>query len=50
LVATSGYAKMVLDGRAGPLNPTQEEYMRVVVRNTDEMVRVLRKLGNTTPR
>jgi len=38
LVAIRGYIKMILDGRAGPVNDTQREYLTIVAGNADKLV------------
>lgn len=44
LVVVRGYAKMLLEERAGPLNNTQREYLNIMVDNADRVVRLLRDL------
>ena len=38
LAAIRGYARMILDGRGGEINPTQREYLRVVTDNTNRLI------------
>ncbi len=38
LVAIRGYTKMILDGRAGPVNNTQREYLTIIAGNADKLV------------
>lgn len=38
LVAIRGYTKMMLDGRAGPVNNTQREYLTVIADNAGKLV------------
>ena len=38
LVAIRGYTKMILDGRAGPVNHTQREYLTIIAGNADKLV------------
>jgi signal transduction histidine kinase len=38
LAAVRGYARMILDGRAGEVNETQREYLRVVTENTNRLI------------
>jgi signal transduction histidine kinase len=44
LVAVRGYAKMLLEERDGPLNPTQREYVAIVVENANRVVRLINDL------
>jgi signal transduction histidine kinase len=41
LAAARGYARMILDGRAGETNDTQKEYLRVVGDNTTRLLNVV---------
>jgi len=38
LAAIRGYARMILDGRGGPVNEKQQEYLRVVTDNTNRLI------------
>jgi signal transduction histidine kinase len=38
LAAIRGYARMILDGRSGEINPRQREYLRVVTDNTNRLI------------
>jgi signal transduction histidine kinase len=46
LVAVRGYAKMMLEERAGSVNPTQREYLGIVVENTNRTVQLLKDLAH----
>jgi signal transduction histidine kinase len=42
LVAVRGYARMLLEERAGGvLNSTQREYLNIVLENTNQVIRML---------
>lgn len=41
LAAVRGYARMILDGRAGQTNDTQKEYLRVVGDNTTRLINLV---------
>ena len=52
LVALRGYARLLSDGRAGPLNPTQQRYVGVISENTGRLVTLvnsLLKFANSQP-
>src|SRR5262249_36871299 len=38
MAAIRGYARMVLDGRAGEVNDTQKEYLRIIAENTNRLI------------
>jgi len=38
LGAIRGYARMILDGRAGDTNDTQREYLRIITENTNRVI------------
>lgn len=38
LAAIRGYARMLLDGRGGPVNEKQQDYLRVVTENTNRLI------------
>jgi signal transduction histidine kinase len=40
LAAIRGYARMILDGRAGEINDTQRDYLRVINENTNRLINV----------
>jgi signal transduction histidine kinase len=40
LAAIRGYARMILDGRAGEINETQRDYLRVINENTNRLINV----------
>jgi signal transduction histidine kinase len=41
LVSIRGYTKMILEGRAGPINKTQQEYLSIVTENTNRVIQLL---------
>lgn len=41
LAAIRGYARMILDGRAGEINNTQREYLSVVTENTNRLINLV---------
>jgi len=41
LAAIRGYARMILDGRAGEVTDTQKEYLRIVSENTNRLINVV---------
>jgi len=40
LGAIRGYARMILDGRAGDTNDTQREYLRIITENTNRVINI----------
>jgi signal transduction histidine kinase len=40
LAAIRGYARMILDGRAGMINDTQRDYLRIINENTNRLINV----------
>jgi len=38
LAAIRGYSRMILDGRSGPINEKQAEYLRIVTDNTNRLI------------
>jgi hypothetical protein len=41
MVAVRGYTRMLLEEREGPLNPTQREYLTIVLENAQKVIRLL---------
>jgi signal transduction histidine kinase len=48
LAAIRGYARMLLDGRAGEINDTQKEYLRVVTDNTNRLINIVGWMTHVT--
>jgi signal transduction histidine kinase len=48
LAAIRGYARMLLDGRAGEINDTQKEYLRVVTDNTNRLINIVGWMAHVT--
>lgn len=46
LVAVRGYARMLLEERAGPVNAAQRQYLKIVLENATKMVGLLQHLQN----
>ena len=44
LVAVMGYTDMVLNGKAGPVNDTQSEYLAITLRNVEKLVALIENL------
>src|SRR4029077_17001248 len=40
LAAIRGYARMILDGRAGEINDTQRDYLKIINDNTNRLINV----------
>ena len=45
LVALRGYSKLLLEGEAGAVNPSQVEYLRIIAENTNKLTLLLANLG-----
>ena len=48
LVAVRGYAKMMLEERAGTLTSTQREYLTIMLENTNRTIPLLKELSDLT--
>ena len=48
LVAVRGYAKMMLEERAGTLTSTQREYLSIMLENTNRTIPLLKELSELT--
>jgi signal transduction histidine kinase len=48
LAAIRGYARMISDGRGGPINETQKDYLRVVTENTNRLVNIVTWMSQMT--
>jgi signal transduction histidine kinase len=48
LVAVRGYAKMMLEERAGTLTSTQREYLNIMIENTNRTIPLLKELSELT--
>lgn len=44
LVAVMGYTDMILNGKAGPVNDTQREYLGITLRNVEKLVTLIENL------
>ncbi|HNR32309.1 MAG TPA: ATP-binding protein, partial [Candidatus Hydrogenedentes bacterium] len=44
LVAVMGYTDMILNGKAGPVNDTQREYLGISLRNVEKLVTLIENL------
>lgn len=44
LVAIMGYSDMILNGKAGPINNTQREYLEISLRNIEKLVTLIENL------
>jgi len=44
LVAVMGYTDMILNGKAGPVNETQREYLGITLRNVEKLVTLIENL------
>jgi signal transduction histidine kinase len=50
LTAIRGYTKIVLEERAGPLNPTQREYLGIVLEKAEKLANVMTWSGSLLQR
>ncbi len=44
LVSVMGYTDMILNGKAGPLNKTQQEFLEISLRNVEKLVTLIENL------
>lgn len=44
LVSVMGYTDMILNGKAGPLNKTQQDYLEISLRNVEKLVTLIENL------
>jgi signal transduction histidine kinase len=48
LAAVRGYARMVLEGNAGDLIPTQREYLEIAIENTNKLIHLVNWMTRVT--